>query len=454
MKQWTALALVLALLLACLPGGAQETYTTLQVGATGAQVTKLQQRLIDAGFLSTAADGKYGEGTGKAVRALQQALKDRGHNLAVDGIAGAVTQQLLYDDTAMAPFLDFGTGATGPRVLRLQTRLIDLKFLSGAADGAFGQQTLQALTAFQEQLFKHQAAGIQVNGLADEATRTWLEPDADLSAFAIIAPEFFDDSQPLTLSEHYLNAKSAILVDADSGRILFAKEMEARLYPASTTKMMTLLLAVERGHLDEQVTLPEVTGEVPRDSSLVPVYAGEKMSMRDLLYGLMIRSGNDAANAIAQICAGSVDKFVQQMNARAAQLGMENTVFQNPHGYHHKEHVSTAKDLAILALYGMRNPDFAAIATALRHELPATTKRKALTLFNSNELLSPGNAHYYPDALGIKSGYTSAAGFCYVGAATREGRTLIAVIMGSRTRNRGWDDMARLFNYGFAQKGQ
>ncbi len=451
MKRLLALLLALAWLFAGPPALSAAGGASLAVGSKGQEVTALQHKLIEAGFLNGQADGKYGEATRQAVLALQRALKDKGHHLAVDGVAGPATLGLLADEEAMRPFVDFSLGASGPRVINLQNRLIDLKFLDGTADGVFGAQTLDALTAFQAHLSAHQAEGIQVNGTADAATRHYLGSGADLSGFQISAPEFFDDNQPLALGDAFLNARGCILVHCGTGQILYAKEMDKRLYPASTTKMMTLLLAVERGRLDEQVTLPKETGEVPKDSSLVPVYPGEKMSMRELLYGLMIRSGNDAANAVAVLCAGSVDKFVAQMNERARQLGMDGTSFMNPHGYHQEGHYTTARDLAVLALHGMANPDFARISSALSHDMPATSKRGVLQIRNSNQLLMPASAFYYEGAVGIKSGYTSLSGFCYAGAAVRGEESLLAVILGSRTRNRGWDDMSRLFNYGFAK---
>lgn len=449
----TILALFCALLLLASSAGAEVAAPppVLSVGATGAEVIKLQTRLLEAGFLTGAVDGKYGEGTKKAVRAAQAALKEKGHQLAVDGIAGQQTLGLLYDDEAMAPFVDFTLGATGQRVITLQNRLIDLKFLAGGADGHFGQQTLAALKAFQQHLREKGAQDIQDNGLADAATRQYLKPDADLSRFLIQAPEFFDDKNPMALTDAFLNAKGAIAVNARNGSVLYAKAPEERLYPASTTKMMTLLLALEHGKLEEMHVLPEVAGKVPRDSSLVPVYPGEKMRLIDLLYGLMLRSGNDAASAIAEIVAGSQEAFVKRMNQRAKELGMKDTHFMNPHGYHDANHYSTAKDLAILALYAMNNRQFMEVAAALTYDLPATGKRGVLSIQDSSELLNPASPHYYESAFGIKSGYTSAAGFCYVGAARKDGELLVVAILGSRTRNRGWDDMARLFNYGFGK---
>ena len=447
MKRLVALFCVLLLLVS---SASAQQFKTLSTGSAGEAVIKLQQRLFDAGFLWTSPDGRYGKGTAAAVANAQKALNDKGYKLIVDGVAGQATQTLLYDDEVMRPFIDFSIGATGKRVLDLQIRLIDLKFLEGAADGHFGEQTFEALKAFQEALSRHQAERIAVNGVMDAATRHWLAPGCDLSPFQIQAPEFFDDGRPLGLTDSFLNAEAAVVADALSGRIIFGKNADKRMYPASTTKMMTLLLATERGRLDEMVVLPSSTGKVAKDSSLVPVYPGEKMTMRDLLYGLMIRSGNDAANAVAEICAGSIPEFVEMMNQRAAQLGMNGTHFVNPHGYHDPEHYSTARDLLVLAHTGMKNSDFKAIVSTLTYTMQPTSKRGILGINNTNELLNPASAKFYKGAYGIKSGYTGAAGFCYVGAAQKNGSVLYAAILKSRTRNRGWDDMRRLFNYGFA----
>lgn len=455
MKRNGALAFFLAsiIMFASVPVSARQSLPLLSVNSTGENVVRLQERLIQAGFLTGRADGIYGEMTRQAVLSLQQALASLGHRIKADGIAGPATLSLLYDDGIMRPFIDFSLGTTGQRVIALQNRLIDLKFMTGRADGVFGQKTLEALQAFQRYLIGHGAKDVQVTGAMDEATRRWLVPQADLSGFSIRAPEFFDDADPLSLRDEYLNAEACVLVRADTGEILYAKNLDERMYPASTTKIMTLLLAVERGGLDEIVTVPASAGKVPADSSLVPVYPGERMPFRDLLYGLMLRSGNDAANAIAEICAGSVEAFVARMNRKAEQLGLSGTHFMNPHGYHDPEHYTTARDLVTLTVYTMQNPQAAEIACALQYQMSATVRRGALTLQSGNELLDPGSPYYYKGAVGIKSGYTSAAGFCYVGMARRGNGTLFSVILGSRTRNRGWHDMARLFNYGFAGRG-
>lgn len=445
MKRLLCLVLILALLPLYAFAGAP---LVLQIGSGGAEVITLQKRLIALGFLAGMADGKYGKGTATAVSKAQAALVERGHKLAVDGIAGPQTQALLYDDAVMKDFLDLKLGSRGQRVTELQNRLYDLKFLAEPADGQFGEKTRLALESFQKTLAAG-GASIEITGVADEATRNIMKQD--LKQYHIKAPEFFDDSNPGSLSSEYLYAQTAIVLDGHTGSVLFEKNADLRMYPASTTKVMTLLLAVEKGNLDRMVTVPQSAAEVPKDSSLVPIYPGEKMTLRDLLYGLMIRSGNDAANAVAESVSGSVEKFVEEMNRKAQALGMNNTHFVNPHGYHDADHYTTARDLATLSRYAMTNNAVVRIAAATQYTLPATSRRPELLLTSTTELLNPLHPLYYRGAYGIKSGFTRAAGFCYAGAASKEGRTMIAVTLFCRTRNQAWKDMARLFNYGFSK---
>lgn len=450
MKRALSLMILIALSALMLsPAFAGEMHPTLGMGARGAEVTRLQQRLIELSFLKGKADGQYGQQTANAVRAAQQYLIKQGHSLAADGVAGPQTLGLLYDDLAMKEFLDLKTGSRGSRVTALQTQLYDLNLLPDRPDAAFGPRTEQALRQLQQMLADRGASGVQVNGIFDKATRDALA--GDLSGFGIQAPAFFNDQQPGALSSQYLYARSALVMDAANGQVLFDKSPDQRMYPASTTKIMTLLVALEKGRLDQAVTVPQAAGEVPKDSSLVPIYPGEKMTLKDLLFGLMIKSGNDAANAIAVKVSGSVDKFVAEMNRKAQELGLQDTHFTNPHGYHHKEHYTTARDLATLTRHAMKNNAFLSIAASLEYELPPTSRREALTLSSNTELLQKDSPFFYQGAYGVKSGYTRAAGFCYVGAAENNGRQLIAVVLDCRTRNMAWEDMKRLFNYGFAQ---
>ncbi len=441
---------LILLLVLCLMGTAgAENHPTLTIGSKGAQVRQLQQRLSDLGVLDGAVDGAYGKQTAASVRTAQQWLIKQGHELAADGAAGPVTLQLLYDDEVMAELLAFRSGDRGARVIQLQNRLYDLNFLAEPPDGSFGPNTEKALRALQQVLVAHGAAGVAENGICDLPTQRALQ--GDLSPMGIVAPEFFDETQPLALTGEYLIARSALLVDAHTSQVLFEKQADQRMYPASTTKVMTLLVAVEQGgDLDRMVKVPRSAGDVPNDSSLVPVIPGEEMPLRALLHGLMIRSGNDAANAIAEILAGSVEGFVKKMNDKAQQLGMADTHYMNPHGYHDKEHYTTARDMATLCRAALQNPVVNEIAAATTYTLPATDMRPELIITSTAELLLPDTPHYYEGAYGIKSGFTRAAGFCYTGAAQKDGRTLIAIALNCRTRDQCWADMKHLFNFGFA----
>ena len=156
-----------------------------------------------------------------------------------------------------------------------------------------------------------------------------------LPAMAEETPADYNRNVPQLLHEGHLYAPAAVLVDATNGDILFAKNARQRMYPASTTKVMTLLLALESGiAMDTTIVIPKQASEIPADSSLIPVFPGDVMTFRDLLYGFMLTSGNDGANAVAVLVSGNVEGFVQRMNARAAELGCEDTHFANPHGYH------------------------------------------------------------------------------------------------------------------------
>lgn len=450
-KRLTAIALACLLLCPLALAQTAGQFPTLSLGVKGEEVTRLQARLIETGFLGGQPDGLFGKGTQQGVIRLQNALIQQGHSLQADGVAGPKTLSLLYDDVAMQPFLDLSLGAAGQRVTALQNRLIDLKFLSDRADGSYGENTRQAVLAFQQKLIAGGARDIQANGVADTRTRDYLSPGANLATYQLEAPEFFDKTKPLSLNANFLNAQAAILVNGRTGEVLFAKNENQRLYPASTTKVVTLMLAVQRGQLDQKVKVPEAAGQVAKDSSLVPVTPGEELPYRDLLYGLMIRSGNDAANALAVLHSGSVPAFVDRMNGWAQGLGLSNTHFTNPHGYHDENHYTTARDLVTLTMTALRDKTVYQIATATSHAMAPSSLRDAMLIETSNELLRPGHAKYYEGALGIKSGYTSHAGFCYVGMAHKGQEAVFAVILNCRTRSRAWDDMARLFDYGFAR---
>ena len=272
-------------------------------------------------------------------------------------------------------------------------------------------------------------------------------------ALALAAPEDYDVNTPQNLTEDRLYGEAAVAIDADTGEILFSKNARVRMYPASTTKIMTILLAVESGwSLDTPVTIPPEAADIPSDSSTVPVYPGEVMTFRDLLYGLMLHSGNDAANAVAVLISGSIPAFVQRMNERAAELGCTGTHFANAHGYHDENHYSTALDLALIAREALKYDDVRTIVSTLSYTMHiSSSNRSEIPLSNTNVLLNSGNTYYFEDCIGVKTGTHSRAGQCFVGAAERGGVTLVTVTLKCSESVQRWIDSIRLFRYSFTR---
>lgn len=269
-----------------------------------------------------------------------------------------------------------------------------------------------------------------------------------------VTPEDWSADAPGTLTADHLYSRAAILFDADTGEVLLEKNSNERMYPASTTKILMLLVALESGiSMDEIITIPEAANHVPKDSSFVPVTVGEEMTFRDLLYGTMINSGNDGANAIAALVSGSVEAFVARMNERAREIGCTDTNFVNAHGYHDDNHYTTASDLAKMTLAAMENETFRDIVSVPTYTMAATSKRAEVTLKTRNHLINPDSDYYYEEAIGVKTGYHSKAGQCFVSAAKRYDKTLIAVMLHSDPweNTYKWKDAHRLFEYGFTQ---
>ncbi len=274
-----------------------------------------------------------------------------------------------------------------------------------------------------------------------------------LSALAA-TPQDWSSDHPELLEEGHLFAESALVMDEDTGEILFSKNPDARMFPASTTKIMTLMLALESGiSLDTMVTIPKEVNDVPEGSSVVPVTAGEQMTFRDLLNGLMLRSGNDAAIAVSVIVSGSEDAFVALMNQRATDLGCVNTHFVNPHGFHDGNHYTTARELAIITREAMKNADFRKIVSTYEYTMTKTSKRGKMVIDSRVDMLNPSSSYYDENCIGIKTGYHSKAGQCFVGAAEVGGRTLISIALHSSVDHTEykWIDTQRMFDYGFTR---
>ena len=229
------------------------------------------------------------------------------------------------------------------------------------------------------------------------------------------------------------SAQSAILIDADSGRVLYEQNADEPRLIASITKIMTAVVALERCPLDRAYT---VTAEDMAEGSSMYLQLGEQVTMEELLYGLMLPSGNDAALAVAHCAAGSLEDFVAEMNRKAEALGMENTSFANPNGLDDEDHYSTARDMAVLTAYALKNEAFCRIVSTRSVIIGQRT------LTNHNKLLSS-----YEGCIGVKTGYTKAAGRTLVSAARRDGQTLVAVTLSD---GNDWLDHTNLLDYGFS----
>lgn len=238
-----------------------------------------------------------------------------------------------------------------------------------------------------------------------------------------------------------VSARAAIAVDALTGRILFEKNAHTRMEMASTTKIMTAIVAIENGKLDDVVTVSAKAAGVW--GSKIALKKGDRMTLRNLLYGLMLKSGNDAAIAIAEHIGGSVDEFCKLMNKKAVEIGAVNTCFKSPHGLDMPGHYSTAYDLALMTRYAIKNPVFNDIVRTVN--ITVQGARGNINMNNTNEML-----RLYPGADGIKTGYTGKAGRCLVASATKNGWRAISVVLGCSSRNVRASDSSRILNYSFS----
>ncbi len=233
-----------------------------------------------------------------------------------------------------------------------------------------------------------------------------------------------------------INAQSGILIEKNSGTILYSKNINKKLPMASTTKIMTALIAIENGNLDENVIIK--SNCVGIEGSSIYLQNQEKISLRDLLYGLMLRSGNDAAAAIACHIGGSVENFVSMMNTRAKRMGLHDTHFSNPSGLPDKNHYTTAYDLSVITRIALKNKEFKKVVSTKNW---VSNREYNKYFYNKNKTL-----WQYDGGDGVKIGYTKNAGRCLVASATRNGMQLIAVVLND---GNWFNDCYKLFDYGF-----
>jgi D-alanyl-D-alanine carboxypeptidase (penicillin-binding protein 5/6) len=266
---------------------------------------------------------------------------------------------------------------------------------------------------------------------------------AGLIALALVFGCGYDEAKAASAPD--LSAAAYVLMSADTGEILNAANADVKRYPASTTKIMTLVLALEavdsgKVSLDDMVSTSEYAASM--GGSQVYLEAGEQRSLKEMLIGIAVGSGNDACVAVGEFLGGTMEGFVQMMNDKAAALGMENTHFANPHGLHDDNHYTTAGDMAKLAYYALKNTDILTYTSIYEYQF--RPEPKPLVLWNTNKLLK-----WYEGADGLKTGYTSQAGRNLVATAKRGDTRLITVVMGVEAKNGHYNESIQLLDFGF-----
>lgn len=314
------------------------------------------------------------------------------------------------------------------------TSLIEFKALKRYTDDVLLRSGFQVEKSLQEKV--------------KEENLKALEGEEEYQKIIDLENDDNDSSKMLSQAEEVkdlrLRALSALLLDASNNRVLYEENGYNRMPNASTTKIMTCIVALEKGNLDEVVTVSSYAASMP-DVQL-NVKAGEQYYLGDLLYSLMLESHNDVAVAIAEHIGGSVEDFAVMMNDKARLLGCDDTNFVTPSGLDAEQHYTTARDLAVIASYAIKNERFIKITNAQTHSFKEINNKRSFTVSNKNRFL-----YMMDGAIGVKTGFTGRAGYCFVGAVKRPDRTLISVVLGCGwppNKNLKWTDTKNLMNYG------
>lgn len=274
-----------------------------------------------------------------------------------------------------------------------------------------------------------------------------------LPFIAVFANDVTQENTPKIYSE------AALLVDTNTGKILYNKKAKERKYPASTTKILTAIITIENCNLDDKVIVDyDSIMTVPSGYTVAALQVGEELTVKQLLQVLLVHSANDAANVLAKHVGGSIESFASIMNTKANEIGCQDSHFLNPSGKHEDEHYTTAYDLALIMKYCMDNPTFRELASSKSCIIPATNKYAERVFTNTNELLvvdtrEVESNYYYPYAIAGKTGYTSEAKNCLVSVAQKDGLELICVVLGGLRTDKGLStrfvDTKQLYEYGY-----
>lgn len=244
-------------------------------------------------------------------------------------------------------------------------------------------------------------------------------------------------------------AEGAVLLNANTGQIIFEKNARTPFYPASITKVMTALLTVENCNLSDVVTFSRTaTTNLESGAVTISLTEGDQLTVKDSLYALLLKSANEVANGLAEHMGGTIDNFANMMNVRAAQLGCTGTHFANPNGLNNATHLTTPYDMALIARAAYANPVISQISTTTAYQMPATKLGAAKTITMGHKMLYPTDSRYYPGMVGGKTGYTSKAGNTLVTCVEQNGVRLVVVVM--KAGGTHYTDTKALLDYGFA----
>jgi D-alanyl-D-alanine carboxypeptidase len=248
-----------------------------------------------------------------------------------------------------------------------------------------------------------------------------------------------------------VNAEACILIDAETGVILYEKNSHEKLYPASITKVMTTLLACENGNFDDTITFSHnAVFNIGEGSSHIGIDEGEQLNFKDALYGILLASANEVCMGVAEHIDGTVEAFVDRMNAKAKELGCEDTHFANPHGFHDPDHYTTCYDMSLIVKAAVQNEKFLEIFSTVDHTIPATNKNVERYLHNKDKMMRPTSPYYYENIIGGKTGYHDQALNTLVTYAGKDDVKLITVVMKDQGAALAYADTKTLMEYGFS----
>lgn len=267
----------------------------------------------------------------------------------------------------------------------------------------------------------------------------------------IYTPSFAVDEQ----NELSLYSETAVLIDTNTGKILYGKDETKKMYPASTTKILTAIIALENCKLDDTVTASrKAVMSIPAGYSNAAIQPNETLTVKQLLDVFLVHSANEAGYILAEHISGSIEEFAKLMNEKVTEIGCKGTNFTNPSGIHDVNHYSTALDMALIARYCMKNEDFRKIVSQSSCTVSSTDMYEERYFVNTNDMIRPSSKYYYENCIGIKTGYTSQAKNCLISSSIKDGVELICVVLGaSVTENNSsarYVDTKAIFEYGFS----